>query len=271
MRLFSVIVTIGLVLFLTLNAVGCKSSSQKEAESVLDRVLQDIRSEMNSLDHDLAAAAQKLSTIDLAGAQAREVLSGLLPGRPYVVDVCTISRSAKLLAIAPPEYHEFEGSDLGQQEQVVRLFRTGGAVLSLNFRAVEGFEAADMEQPVYSPAKILVGSVSALFKPEILAGDIINKATGDSAFSLMLMQPDGRIVYDADETEIGNNTFIDPIYQAYPQLLELAAKVSAMSEGSGQYQFLDTGMKKNVDKEALWKTFSLHGATWRIVLIRTIS
>ncbi len=251
-------------------AAGCASSSQQEAGQVLNLVRTNIQNEMNGLDRDLAAAAAKISGLEMAGSQARAILASLLPGRPYVVDACTIDRSARIAALEPSAFREFEGSDISQQEQVIRLFRTQKPVLSQNFRAVEGFDAADLEQPVFSADKKISGSVSVLFKPDLMAGKIIASVNTNPGFSLMLMQPDGRIIYDADAAEIGKNTFIDPLYQTYPQLLELAVKVSRATTGSGRYQFLDTGLKQNVNKEAIWDTFSLHGADWRIVLIHTI-
>jgi branched-chain amino acid transport system substrate-binding protein len=151
------------------------------------------------------------------------------------------------------------------------LFRTQKAVLSHNFLAVEGFEAADLEHPVFSPDNKIAGSVSVLFKPEVLLGEIVSRTIKDTTFTVMLMQPDGRVIYDADSGEIGKNTFLDPIYQSYPQLLALAEKVSAKESGTGHYEFLNTGLNTNVKKEAIWVTFALNGAEWRIVLISTVS
>jgi branched-chain amino acid transport system substrate-binding protein len=265
------LLSICLILVFILSAAACKLPSQSNADQVLRLVQQDIEKEMKNLDREVAAAAQKLSGLDLTGAQARSILTGLLPDHPYVVDACTINRNGKILALEPAAYHEFEGFDISQQEQVIRLFRTQKAVLSQNFRAVEGFEAADLEHPVFSPDKKVVGAVSVLFKPEILLGEIVSRTIKDTTFSVMLMQPDGRVIYDADEKEIGKNTFLDPLYQSYPQLLDLAGKVSAKESGAGRYEFLNTGLNTSVQKEAIWVTFILNGAEWRIVLISTVS
>jgi branched-chain amino acid transport system substrate-binding protein len=260
-----------LILVFMLNAAACKLPSQSNADWVLRLVQQDIEKEMKSLDRDLAAAAQKLSGLDLTGAQARSILNGLLLNRSYAVDACTINRNGKILALEPAAYHEFEGSDISQQEQVIRLFRTQKAVLSQNFRTVEGFEAADLEHPVFSADKQIACSVSVLLKPEIMLGEIVSRTIEGTTFSVMLMQPDGRVIYDADDKEIGKNTFLDPLYQSYPQLLALAEKVSAKTSGTGHYEFLNTGLNTNVQKEAIWVTFALNGAEWRIVLISTVS
>jgi hypothetical protein len=269
-KITSIMVT-GLLLLVTLwGAMACTLPSRDEAGSVLQAVRKDIQTEMNGLDRDLEAAAQKLSGLDPKSVQARQILAGLVPDRPYVVDAGAVNRNGVIVSLEPAAYHEFEGADISQQEQVVRLFRSLKPVLSQNFRAVEGFEAADLEHPVFSSDKEITGSVSILFKPEVLIGNIVAPRIRGTAFSIMLMQPDGRIIYETDSSQIGRNTFMDPLFQSFPQLLSLGREVSAGLSGSGHYQFLDANSKQTVNKEALWDTFSLHGAEWRIVLIHTV-
>jgi hypothetical protein len=268
-------VIVFLVIVLSGIAEGCSSSSSGDAGRVLQMVHKGIREEMERLDKDLGSAAQKLAGQDLDSPQSRSILSALLPRRPYIVDACTINRSGTIIAIEPADFRDFENADISQQEQVIRLFRTLKPVLSQNFRAVEGFEAADLEYPVFSADsksadKDISGSVSILFKPEILIGNVVAPAIKNTTFSIMLMQPDGRIIYETDSSQIGRNTFVDPLYQSFPQLLSLGREVSANDTGVGQYQFLDPSTRQKVNKEALWTTFSLHRAEWRIVLIHTI-
>ncbi len=252
---------------LAIGFTACKTSEQKKAYQVLSDIRQKIEKEMNKLDADLKLAAQNLSDSDMSGEESRSILRGLLKDRPYVADSCTIDRYGKIIALEPENYREFEGSDISSQEQVIRLFRTQKPVLSGNFKSVEGFEAADFEYPVFSADKKISGSVSVMLKPEILLGSIVSGALLDEMSSIMVMQPDGRIIYEADSSQIGRNTFTDPLYEPFPALLDLARKVSAKSSGSGSYFFLDTKSNKNISKEALWDTFTFHGTEWRIVLI----
>jgi branched-chain amino acid transport system substrate-binding protein len=259
------------MLIFSLASPACKSSSQQEAQRVLDQVRQETQKAMNALDLDLAAAAQTLSGQDMVGEKARSLMSELITGRPYIVDICTISRNGKILAVEPEHFRAIEGQDISQQEQVIRLFQTLKPVMSHNFRSVEGFDAADMEYPVFGPEKEITGSISVLFKPEIIIGDIVSRSVGENPFGVMFMQPDGRIIYETDADQIGRNTFVDPLYQSFPQLLSLARKVSEKDSGTGNYQFLDSATKQTVNKEAIWVTFALHGAEWRIVLIHTLT
>ena len=245
--------------------------AQNIADRTLSIVNQKLKSEMAGLDKDMSAAAQRMSGLDMNSSEARALLTGLLKDRPYIMDVNTVDRSAKLVAVEPAEFRSFEGWDIGDQEHVIRLFRTQQPVLSWNFKAVEGFDAAVMAYPVFSSKQEMIGAVSALFKPEIILGNIITEAVKNTQYAIWAMQPDGRIIYDIDAAEIGKNTFIDPIYQNFPEVVNLGREISVTQTGSGHYHFLDTGLKQTVNKEARWVTFALHGIEWRLILIQVVS
>jgi len=195
----------------------------------------------------------------------------LLVDRPWVVDVCTVNRSGIMTAVEPAEYQGSEGTDISTQPQVIKLFRTLKPVMSTNFRMVEGFEASDIEYPIFDSQKKLIGSVSALIKPEILLGELISAAVKGTSFAIWAMQPDGRIVYDIDAEEIGENAFLSPIYEPYKQFIDLAREISSSESGSGTYSFLNTGMGKPVKKDARWQTFTCLGNQWRMVIIREMA
>jgi TRAP-type mannitol/chloroaromatic compound transport system substrate-binding protein len=244
--------------------------AQNSAEKTLSDFQKQLAAEMGGLKNEIAAAAQKMAGLDMRGVEARALLSGLVKDRPYVVDACTVDRNARLAAAEPGQYSYVEGQPIGDQEQVMRLFRTRQAVLSWNFRAVEGFDAADIEVPVFSDQKDLVGAVSVLFKPDVLLGQLFNRMAQETPYTLCVMQPDGRLIYDPDEAEVGLNLFVDSLYQAYPQLITLGRQISVAQSGSGRYQFLDSGLQHNVTKDARWVTFSLLGVEWRLILMSVV-
>jgi len=227
---------------------------------------------MNRLDQDLAAAAKRLSGTDLTGIQAHSVLAELLKNYPFVANTGTIDRNAKMVALEPASYQQFEGSDISQQEQVIRLFRTQQPVLSNNFQTVQGIEAAVVEHPVFSPNGEIAGAIGALFQPEILLDNIIAPVVKGTTYAIWVMQLDGRLMYDVETSEVGTNLFVDSLYQPYPSLIDLGREISVKATGKGQYQwFLDTEPQKTVKKQAIWSTFNLHGTEWRLVLVQVIS
>jgi len=260
-----------LIATVLLTSFGCGSKDRNQADTVLNKVQQNIQVELNHLDQDLAGAAKKLSGLDPADPLIRSVLSELLVNRPYAVDSCTIDPTGKMLAIEPSAYSEYEGSDISQQEQVIRLFQTQQPVLSQSFRAVEGFDAAAIEYPIFSSNNEVVGAVSVLFKPEALLGNIISPAVQGTPFYIWAMQTNGRVLYDIDTNQVGKNLFVDPLYQPYTQLISLSREIAAKKSGKGYYEFIDYQSQQVVRKKTLWDSVELHGTEWRLVLIQVVS
>jgi len=242
--------------------------NQSDVDKALSQAQQTVQNELDQLDQNLAVVAAQLSGLDLAGEQAQNIISGLLTNRPYIADVSTVDRNGILVTVEPADYQQYVGSDISSQEQVIRLFRTQQPVLSQNFTSVEGFEAADLEYPVFSSNHDVVGAVSVLFKPDVLLGNIISTIVQGQDYDIWSMQLDGEITYDVDPREIGQNLFVDSIYEPYPSLIALGKEIAANKAGIGQYEFLNNGLQKMVKKSARWNTVSLHDTEWRLVLIQ---
>jgi branched-chain amino acid transport system substrate-binding protein len=260
-----------LVAIVLITSFGCGSAHKNQAEKVLNQAQQNVQAELNHLDQDLAVAAKKLSGLNPTDPLIRSVLSELLVNRPYVIDGCTIDPTGKILAIEPSAYSEYEGSDISQQEHVIRLFQTQQPVLSQTFRAVEGFDAAAVEYPIFSSDNDVVGAVSVLFKPEALLGSIIPPAVQNTPYYIWAMQTNGRVLYDIDTNQVGKNLFVDPLYQPYTQLISLSREMAIKKSGKGYYEFIDYQSQQVVRKKALWDTVELHGSEWRLILIQVVS
>ncbi|MFA4886390.1 MAG: hypothetical protein WC601_11565, partial [Desulfotomaculaceae bacterium] len=183
---------------------------------------------------------------------------------PYVIDACTVDNNGIIIAVEPAAYHEFKGYDISQQEQVRRLQETRLPVLSLAFMSVEEVIAVDLEQPVINQQNEVIGSVSLLIKPEPLFSKFA--VTNLHQPETMIMQKDGYILYDTQNTQTGLNSFTDNLYQGYPELLSLAGKVAADKAGLGNYTFLDESLQKQVAKRSAWTTVGLHGTEWRLIV-----
>jgi len=268
-RLFSVVVLV--LIIASLVPAGCSQQTAKNIrlQDTATRIQRILQSELNSLDADLATAAKQLSTKDLAGPEAKSILLELCQNRPYIVDTCTIDSNGKMVMVEPEEYNKYAGSDISGQEQVIKLLQTRQPVFSHSFKAVEGFYAVDLENPVFSANGELRGSVSALIKPEVLFDKLARPVMDETSFEkVWAMQKDGRIIYDYDSAEIGTNLFTGPLYQPYTELLTLGKQISERETGCGKYQFLNLGMKEPVKKQACWSSLSLHGTQWSIIVVQ---
>ncbi len=231
--------------------------------TVLD-MQRSVQQELERIDQDLAVAAGELARTGLDGEEARRILNELAAKYPYVIDACTVDNNGTIIAVEPAAYHDFEGYDISQQEQVRRLQETRLPVLSLAFTSVEGVVAVDLEQPVFYQQKELIGSVSLLVKPEPLFAKFA--ASNLQQPETMIMQQDGYILYDTKNSQIGFNSFTDDLYQDYPELLSLARKVATDKAGLGNYTFLDESLQKQAAKRSAWTTVGLHGTEWRLIV-----
>jgi hypothetical protein len=252
-------------------AIGMVTGRPGQPAAVLPPVLseldREITAELTRMDQNLAEVARRFSEKGLPMAEKRKVLSDLCRSSTYAVDCSFVDRSGRMVLVEPGEYAKFEGSDISAQEQVVRLHKTHKPVMSNAFRAVEGFEAVDLEYPVLAHDGKLQGSVSMLIRHDLLLSSILDPVLRPIPLEAFMMQPDGRILYDEDEEEVGRMLFSDPLYQPHPQLLALGFLISREKTGAGSYDFRQKGSKKVVNKDAHWTTVGLHGTEWRLVLM----
>jgi len=231
----------------------------------------DIALRLDRMDSDLAVAAKGLSKTGLSGTEARKILRDLCLTASYAVDCAVVDTSGRMIFVEPEVYRRFEGSDISNQEQVIRLHQSKKPVFSKVIRTVEGFDAVDIEYPVFSPKGGFIGSVSLLIRPEALLSGVATPLVQGLPLDVWAMQKDGRILYDPDEEEVGRMLFEDPIYQHFPQLTSLGMTISKEKSGSGGYEFLGPGLKKPAKKEAYWSTVGLYDTEWRLVVTHTLA
>ena len=243
--------------------------SAAEPANPLVMAQQQVEREFARMDAALKKAAQKLGIVGLTGEPARAVLRELCAPFPYAVDCTAINARGIMLTVEPEKYRNVEGKDISDQPQVARVLQHKTHVLSSLFRAVEGFAAMDAEYPVILPDGQPAGSVSLLFKPEALLGEIVAPLVKGLPVSIWVMNREGQILYDEDSAQVGLNIFLARLYQPYPQLIQLGQKMVDRQQGSGSYEFSTPSSPDPVRKQAQWRSASLYGAQWRLVLIHT--
>ena len=238
-----------------------------ELPPVLSELEKEITAELNKMDQDLALLSGRISDIDLKTAGTRKMLGDFCRSHTYAVDCAVVDRNGRMVLVVPEEYSGFEGSDISAQEQIIRLQESKKPVLSNVIKTVEGIDAVDLEHPVFSSQSELAGSVSLLFRSESLFSYVITPVLKGMPAEAFVMQTDGRILYDADNKEVGRMLFDDPLYKPFPQLLALGTLISREKKGAGSYEFLQEGSEKLVKKDAYWTTVGLHGTEWRLVVM----
>ncbi|HNW44115.1 MAG TPA: hypothetical protein PKI19_06400 [Elusimicrobiales bacterium] len=248
---------------------GLKPAPAKpvKPEVLLAGLKRQLEALFGALDQALSQAADELGRTGLKGARARKVLQDLCASDPAIADCAAIDGKGVMVTVEPAAYKSFEGTDISAQEQVAELRENRSPVLSKVFRTVEGFEAADMEYPVFSDGQF-AGAVSALLKPEAILQGLLAGEAQDPALEAWLLQPDGRILYHADSAQTGRLLFQDPAYKAFPGLLKLGKQMVSAEAGSGSAEFPGRATEGPVKKEVLWTNIGVYGMQWRLAVTK---
>jgi len=234
-----------------------------DAAAILIGLQSDITVALETLDGRLGHATSAIGRTDLTDDAARAILADLSATDPAIVD-CTVSNTeAILMAAEPAEYHGTEGADLRDQPNVQHILASKRPIMSDLITVAEGFPAVVISTPIFTDESRFVGFSSIVIQPDILIAGLVAEGT---PFQVMVVQKDGRILYETDPTQIGRMTFEDPLYADHPDLLNVARRVSAERYGTASYAFAAGGQA--VQKEITWTTVGLHGTEWRVAVIR---
>lgn len=239
--------------------------------AILGTLQGDINTQLLIMDRTAAETAAELSerSTDTGWAYKSVALKTLLNADPAGKTVITIARNGTVLSGLPKaETETLIGTDLGDQPVVKALFTTRQALMSDLFPLEQGGYAAVIEYPVFTGDDCLTGLVSLAFAPHEIIGRSAVPAVVGTPYTIMAAQTDGRVLYDADPKEIGKETFNEPLYEDFPEILDFARHYAGNWSGYDTYSFYDTGFGRVVQKEAYWTTIGLHGTEWRLMIIR---
>jgi polar amino acid transport system substrate-binding protein len=252
-------------------ANNATSGTGREAMVQLaDEVNRSILGDLSGLDLATSDAAASLGTTGLSGPEAETVLGRVLSSDPAILTVITIDRNGTVISAVPGEAEALIGENLGTQAVVRQVLSTREPLMSDIFPLAQGGYAVLIEHPVFSPGGDFTGLVSTAFLPWDLIAPVAENATAGTAYSIMVTQTDGRVLFDPDPQEIGMETLNETLYAGFPEILETARRLSAEPSGSASYSFYSTGFGKVVKKEAFWTTLGMHGTEWRVMVIREL-
>ena len=247
---------------------------------LLLQIQADVQGSLNGLEAAVADASAELSATGLEGDAARQVLRRLLEANPDLVEAVTFDIEGRIVVAECDDCEGAEGAqgaDIGGQEHISHVLNTRNPAFSGEFLLVEGYMGTAIAYPVFSEDGGLLGGISAILEPEDLMDRLVAPHLGYDVttrsqiidYSFWAMDPDGLILYDRDEGQIGKLLFEDPLYQPFPSLLDLGERIAAERAGHGYYSFqVAEGDETVVTKESYWTTAGLHGRDWRLVLTR---
>lgn len=267
-------IIISIACLLAGGAIGMTLAPAPEADDgtamILLRLQSEISASLEMLDNELAAVAYDLGSTGLDNQAAREILLTLSRTSPAIIDCTTVSPDGVILAAEPPEYHGAEGIDVSDQKATQHILATQRPVMSGYGLVAEDLDAVFISAPVFAQGGIaseppgrFLGFSSVVFRPDLLIGEAVEPIVSGTRYSITVVDTDGLVLYDTDPDQIGL-PLDDPVYTAYPVLVEFVTRVTEERQGRGSYIFRDQ------TKEAVWTTVSLHGTEWRVAVTRTL-
>ena len=163
MRRF-VFVTVFLFCFMTGPAFAADNLSD-----VALKIKSGILTMLKGIEGTVSRAAQEAGTLELnRETEIRKLLQNCNTGRPYVIDSTFIDGKGIMKFIEPEQYRKYEGTDISKQEAIIKMQKTQQPLMGNVFVSVEGVKSIDIEYPVFSAGKKLIGSVSLLVKQDEL-------------------------------------------------------------------------------------------------------
>ena len=238
------------------------------ASAALIRLQSDLTTALESLDGRLAYAAFDLGKTGLTDDAAHAILLNLSDSDPAIVDCVVADAGGTIIAAEPAAYRGAEGADIRAQDHVRHIQATKRPAMSEMITVAEGFPAVVIASPIFTNESRFAGFVAAVVRPEILIGNVAGPVTNGTSLQVMVIQTDGRLLYDTDRTQVGRMTLEDPLYADYPDLLDTARRTAVERYGTATYGFTAGGEK--VQKEIAWTTAGLHGTEWRVAVIRAV-
>lgn len=232
----------------------------------------DILNILNGLGNTLSLVAKEAGKTGLDNeAEIRKLLQkNYNDGQPHVINSAFIDGKGMMKMIEPDKYHAYEGSDISQQEAVIKMLKIKKPRMGNLFLAVEGIKSVDIESPVFSKEKQFLGSISILIKPDELIRSAAAAIEKDAGVQCWVMQKNGVILYETDPAQTGLNIFSDDLYKNYPELIALGKRMVKEEKGKGFYTFQSPGTNRIVKKQAAWKTIHFFNNDWIVAAYREI-
>jgi len=237
---------------------------------LLNRVKQEINLQLKHTDRDLSLAAKEMSRDNLKPEESRKILLQLSQTNPAVIDCAFVNPEGIMKMVEPKTYKKSEGRDISSQEQMKKLRETKKPVASNYFFSIEKTKSLDFEYPINKNGKFL-GSVSLMVNPEKYFGVHIRKMglEKEKRYYWTVIQTDGTMLYDTDNTQIGKNVFTDPYYKKYPDIRRVVKNVTQIKSGSDIYTETEHHTQGTV--QVYWDTVKIYGTEYKIMNMKLIS
>ena len=225
-----------------------------------------IQKKLDEIDQQLMVEASNLTEKTIKTSDYSSMLTRFSSISSSVYEVTGIDVTGTIIAVAPDTFISAIGVNVGNQSQIIQMKKYPAPSMTRNFLTIEGKNGVIITYPVYNEQKKLAGFVTAILDPQILIQEVLSSLPDLSETRIMVLQPDGKILYDADSNQVGISTWEEP-FNVSPSFINTAVKLQNSRAGIDQYVFPDNGSSTDMKKIMLWTTVSLHNTPWRVSVI----
>lgn len=235
----------------------------------LTLITRDIQEGLNQIASVTEKASKELSS-GVEGENARAVLNEAFNLTPDAVYFFTFTPDGKTITGAPESYME-NLDNIASVGSLSSVLPSQGPVMTEVF-IYANTPAFEIVNPVYGENGDYIGGVAALILPYSFLYDIVNPVEKSINSTFTVMQTDGLILCDMDNSQVGKNLFTDEIFSPFPNLRNLGVKFTSNSRGYGSYIYYPTGNDggRPVKKLAYWNSAGLYGTEWRVIMFKEV-
>lgn len=226
-----------------------------------------IQEDLDAFDASLGANTSFLGSAGLSGQEADRVLAGLAAGHSAILSAITVDPNGTVLATAPESARAVLGQTIANQDAIARVLLTREPAMGTYFTLRQGGAGVSIVRPDISPGGEFAGAVSLTSSPQALVASRVDASKGPTPVSFIVAQPDGVLLYHSNATLSGTSTFDEPVFQRFPEVLDLARRYGTERTGHATFSFYRVGSMEVVRKETFWETVSLHGTEWRVLAV----
>lgn len=260
--------------------VGCLQEQQSSGgmnnttairHAIMQKLLHEmtgtIQDNLDAFNFSIDDTASILGTTSLSGADADMIVMDLATYHPAILSAITVDTHGTVLSAAPDNARVLLGQNIADQEAISQVLSTRQPAMSKYFTLRQGGEGIAIVYPVFSPDGEFLGALSMTFSPSLLVARFAEESRTWAPFTYIVAQPDGLLIYHSNPAIVGKPTFNEPLFERFPEILNLAHRYDTERTGYAKFSFYKNGSMKIVPKETFWDTVSLHNTEWRVLVI----
>ena len=280
LKLLTVLLAVVLIVSICFNAflgtqnlsLSNQSSDETKLEmnTILSQAQVAVDAELQRIGNSLIYASQQLSTTGISGAQARAVVSALAANSSFIIDAATQDLNNIMVTVEPSAYSYSEGRDVGK-EVWLNPNPDGPItpVMTPVIPLVENLTGVAMAAPIFNANKVMIGTVSVIFDPEVLLNATITPILENKSYEFITMQTDGQTLYDSDPTKQPTNILTNPTFASQTELIAVTHRIANEYSGYGTYD-ASTTANQSKPHEVYWTTLTAYGVDWRFAIIHNL-